>query len=275
MPELPEVETVKRGLEVALPGAIAEKVTIRRHDLRHPIPESLIKQIKGKKFIQVKRRAKYLLIEMEGGMTLLSHLGMSGSWVVRKTGEYKPQTHDHVIITLNKGRELVFNDPRRFGLLLPLKTKEVDAHALLAHLGPEPLEKAFSPVYLKDALKTRAGPIKTVLMDQKLVVGVGNIYASEALFRTKIHPATPAKQAAGRAADIIAAIQAVLKEAIKSGGSTLRNYAQASGDIGYFQHHFLVYDREGEPCTVCGTPITRIIQVGRSTYFCKHCQKPK
>ncbi|MFO1243097.1 MAG: bifunctional DNA-formamidopyrimidine glycosylase/DNA-(apurinic or apyrimidinic site) lyase [Rickettsiales bacterium] len=273
MPELPEVETVKRGLETVLPGLTVEKITVNRHDLRHPIPENLVEQIKGRKFIGVKRRAKYLLLEMEGGVTLLSHLGMSGSWVVRKKGEYKPQTHDHIILSLKGDKEAVFNDPRRFGLLLPLKTRDIDKHPLLKHLGPEPLEKAFSPDYLEEALKTRSGPIKTALMNQELVVGVGNIYASEALFRAKVHPSVPAKHVAARAKDIIYAVQAVLKDAIKSGGSTLRNYAQASGDTGYFQHYFLVYGREGKPCTVCETPISKITQVGRSTFFCKHCQK--
>lgn len=273
MPELPEVETVKRGLESVLPGALVEKTTVHRHDLRHPIPENLVRQIKGSKFLSVKRRAKYLLLEMEGGITLLSHLGMSGSWVIRKKGEYKPQTHDHIIISLSNGRELVFNDPRRFGLLLPLETQGVEQHPLLSHLGPEPLGLAFSPEYLKESLKARSGPIKTVLMNQELVVGVGNIYASEALFRTKIHPATPAKHVAGRSKEIVGAIRLVLNDAIKSGGSTLRNYAQASGDTGYFQHHFMVYGREEEPCIMCGTAISRIVQAGRSTYFCKSCQK--
>lgn len=316
MPELPEVETVRRGLEAVLPGRTIEKIVLHRADLRQPF-SSGIAELKGQTFAAIKRRAKYLLLELESGDVLLSHLGMSGTWIVRKPGEYELQKHDHVVMTLsprhspnpqgilgesslsaasaeypsrqtplrldsprisignsgNDGVELVFRDPRRFGVLLLEDQTTIRKHNLLSHLGPEPLKEAFSVAYLKEALAKRSGPVKTVLMDQQLVVGVGNIYASEALYRIGVHPAMPARKAAKHAEALVKAIQAVLKEAIKSGGSTLRNYAQASGDTGHFQHHFKVYGRDGKPCPACGTPIRKITQAGRSSFFCPKCQK--
>jgi formamidopyrimidine-DNA glycosylase len=228
----------------------------------------------GKTFQAVERRAKYLLFQLSGNFTLLGHLGMSGSYVLRSQGTQR-QNHDHVIFELDDGRELVYHDPRRFGLLLAVKSHDVQNHPLLQHLGVEPLSNAFNAGYLADALKRRKGAIKNVLMDQKLVVGVGNIYASEALFHCGIDPQIPASSCLEHTHEIVESVQTVLQAAIESGGSTLRNYATASGDTGYFQHHFAVYGKEGEECIICSQKIRKILQAGRSTFFCQSCQKAK
>jgi formamidopyrimidine-DNA glycosylase len=272
MPELPEVETTRRGLLAATKGQTIADVMVRRRDLRQPIPKQFEKTLQGAKILDVRRRAKYLLIDLDGGETLLAHLGMSGSFTVRnprKTADLL--THDHVVMTLENGHQVVFNDPRRFGVLDLLKTGEEKKHPMLAHLGPEPLSSEFSSDYLQEALKTRKGPIKPALMDQKLVVGVGNIYASESLFLAGISPLLQSDKV--KLLDsLIAAIQTTLHAAIASGGSTLRNYVGASGEVGYFQHHFHVYDRANEPCVRCGDLIKTCSQGNRSTYWCETCQ---
>jgi len=272
MPELPEVETTRRGLEPVMKGKTIAKVTVNRRDLRTPLPKSFEKTVGGQKVKALRRRAKYILIDLANGQSILAHLGMSGSMRVMKIKQYERLTHDHVIFHLGGDTLIVFNDPRRFGLIDLLKTSDETQHPLLSHLGPEPLSKDFNAAYLKAALAARKAPIKPVLMDQKLVVGVGNIYASEALFLAKIHPQTPAHEVAKHAATLVKMIQRTLEAALKSGGSTLRDYKQATGESGYFQHSFNVYERRSEPCVACDSTIVHITQAGRASYFCPTCQ---
>ncbi|MDE3060532.1 MAG: bifunctional DNA-formamidopyrimidine glycosylase/DNA-(apurinic or apyrimidinic site) lyase [Pseudomonadota bacterium] len=272
MPELPEVETVRTGLEQAIKGAAIRKVTLRRGDLRVPFPKGLAEALAGRRIASIGRRAKYLLFYLDSGDALIVHLGMTGRFLVEK----KPPVlgkHDHVVFSLADGRWLIFNDARRFGLMTLAKKSDLEAHPLLAGLGPEPFDRGFSPKYLENALAARKGPVKPVLMDQQLVVGVGNIYASEALFRAGIDPRQPAHKAAGKAKEIVAAIRQVLKDAIASGGSSLRDFLHITGYSGDFQHRFQVYGRKGKPCFACLTPIRMLRQAGRSTFFCPKCQK--
>lgn len=273
MPELPEVETVRRGLDAALKGRTVAHVQLMRPDLRRPFPEGFAARLAGRRIQGVERRAKYLLFRLEGGMVLLAHLGMSGCFSVRHEPPEKPGRHDHVLFIFTDGGALVFTDPRRFGLMDLLTVQALARHPLLAHLGPEPLEKPFSAAYLKAQLVRRSGPVKTALMDQRLVVGVGNIYASEALFAAGIDPRLPACEAAASAGKLAAAIRAVLRAAIASGGSSLRDFLQADGRPGYFQHRFRVYGREGNPCFSCGSTILSLRQAGRSTFCCPVCQE--
>ncbi len=273
MPELPEVETTRLSLLPGVEGKRITKVELRRGDLRVPFSPDFARRVSGCRVSAIRRRAKYLLFDLDSGETIIAHLGMSGSFRLAPAKGYKPRTHDHVLFTLEDGQLLAFHDPRRFGLMLLEKTKNLQKHNLLAHLGPEPLEKVFSPAYLKTALLKRKGPIKPTLMDQQLVVGVGNIYASESLFLAGIHPTTPAHLVAGDSEAIIAAIRKSLRAALKSGGSTLRDFSGANGEAGYFQHHFNVYGRRGQPCVACGAEIEEITQAGRATFFCPHCQK--
>lgn len=270
MPELPEVETTRRGLEQSVKGRKIVAVTLKRQDIRHPIPSGFAARVEGATIKDIRRRAKYLLIDLDNGESILAHLGMSGSFVVTKSQGYLPKTHDHVLFSLSGGRVMVFNDPRRFGVIDLVKTDNV--HPLLKNLGPEPLSKEFSAAYLTSRLLKRKGPIKPALMDQKLVVGVGNIYASESLHLCGISPIMPAQDVAQKAPEMIAAIRETLQAAIRSGGSTLRNYVGAENQAGYFQHHFQVYDRGGEPCLKCGSPIQSMVQAGRATYWCATCQ---
>lgn len=272
MPELPEVETVRAGLEQHVRGACITSVKVYRRDLRLPVTKGLEKTIRSLRMTRIERRAKYLLIHLEQGWVLVVHLGMSGRLIVRPSGRFAHQTHDHLLFTLTGGQEMVFNDPRRFGLVVLIKEQTLPQHPLFRALGPEPLSEAFSSAYLAEALASRSAPIKTALMDQALVVGVGNIYASEALFRVGIHPQTPAKDCVAKASSLVQAIRDVLTAAIASGGSTLRNYAKASGESGYFQHAFKVYGREGEACLLCKDNVLRITQAGRSSFFCPTCQ---
>ena len=273
MPELPEVETTRLSLLAGVEGKRIEKLELRRGDLRVPFSQHFAKRVAGRRVEAIRRRAKYLLFDLDSGETIIAHLGMSGSFRLAPAKGYRPRTHDHALFHLEGGRLLAFHDPRRFGLLLLEKTKDIQSHALFAHLGPEPLEKAFSPAYLEAALGKRKGPIKPTLMDQQLVVGVGNIYASESLFLAGIHPATPSHHVAGDAKRLIAAIQKTLRAALKSGGSTLRDFSGGDGEAGYFQHHFNTYGRRGQPCVACGHAIEEITQGGRATFFCPHCQK--
>lgn len=272
MPELPEVETTRRGLLAAVKGQRITSVTVRRYDLRQPIPKTFARAISGCTIENIRRRAKYLLIDLDSGKTILAHLGMSGSFTVRAEG-YQPKTHDHLLISLKNSRMLVFYDPRRFGVIDLIDRAGEAEHKLLVHLGPEPLSAEFSPQYLAAALRTRKGPIKPVLMDQKLVVGVGNIYASESLYICGLHPNLPAHKTAAKAPEIIAAIRTTLEAAIASGGSTLRDYANAQNEGGYFQHHFQVYERDGKPCFRCAAIVESGTHAGRSTYWCPKCQK--
>lgn len=272
MPELPEVETVRRGLETALTGARIEKALLRRADLRTPFPAGFAGKLAGRAIYAITRRAKYVLFHFDNDTVLLAHLGMTGRFSVEKKAPKTYGAHDHVVFMLEDGRAVIFNDARRFGLMALCKKSELSTHALLSHLGPEPLEKSFSPAYLKAALAKRKGPVKPVLMDQEVVVGVGNIYASEALFLAGISPLTPAMKVAGKAPLLIACIQQVLGDAITSGGSSLRDFLHVSGETGYFQHQFKVYGREGKPCMTCKKPIIAARQAGRSTFYCGGCQ---
>lgn len=273
MPELPEVETTRRGLLRSIKGQRIEAVELRRRDLRFPFPTDLEERLAGRTITDIRRRAKYLLIDLDSGDVLLAHLGMSGSLRVIHAAGYEPKKHDHVIMHLNNQTLCVFHDPRRFGILDMLARTQEATHDLLAHLGPEPLSDAFSPDYLAAMLLRRKGPIKPALMDQKLVVGVGNIYASESLFLAGIHPETPAFRTVRKAPLLVTSIQAVLNAAVASGGSTLRDFLGADGASGYFQHRFQVYERENEACTTCGSAIKSATQAGRSTYWCARCQK--
>lgn len=272
MPELPEVETTRRGLESALVGAQITRVEVRRRDLRAPIPTDFEKTLKNATILAVRRRAKYLLIDLDNGRTILCHLGMSGSFRVVKKAGFVAKTHDHVVLDLGK-HLAVFHDPRRFGVMDLVVTATTNQHSLLKNLGPEPFSEDFSSAYLKAQLTRRTGAIKPVLMDQKLVVGVGNIYASEVLFLCGLHPSLPARKAVTKVAPLIAAIRSTLEAAIASGGSTLRDYVGADETGGYFQHQFRVYGRDGEPCFRCGTCIENGTHAGRSSYWCPQCQQ--
>ncbi len=280
MPELPEVETVCRGLAKAMEGLKITRVETLRANLRIPFPKNL-KDIEGKKVVEITRRAKYIVMNLSSGLTLLLHLGMSGRMVIQgNNAEHETDKHDHMILTLSNGTRVVFNDPRRFGLVDLTTTADVEAHKFFKHLGPEPFDKSFSTAYLLEKFKGKKPAVKVALMDQRLVVGVGNIYAAEALFRARINP----KRKAGsikkaEAEKIIPAVREVLQEAIKAGGSSLRDYVQTDGELGYFQHNFAVYGRTGEKCKNCTCDIAktggvkRITQAGRSTFYCPVKQK--
>lgn len=272
MPELPEVETVRTGLARAIIDARIDRVTLRRENLRIPFPTDFVRKLTRRSITAIERRAKYLLFSLDSGDVILSHLGMSGRFLVENEMPKTLDTHDHVVWSLADGRVVIYNDPRRFGLMTLCTREELSIHPLLAGLGPEPLEREFSTSYLKSKLQTRQAPIKPVLMEQGLVVGVGNIYASEALFLAGIHPMRAASTVAGDAALLVKSIRKVLQDAIASGGSSLKDFMTVSGESGYFQHQFNVYDRAGEPCYRCKTPIMTLRQAGRSTFFCPKCQ---
>jgi formamidopyrimidine-DNA glycosylase len=280
MPELPEVETVRRGLALKISGRRIVRAELRRPDLRRPFPPLLAERLGGARIGGLSRRGKYILIELDGDGLLLLHLGMSGR--ITATGETDPAAesrdpkHDHVVLTLDDGTIVRFNDPRRFGLLDYLGRDEAARHPLLAGLGPEPLEPGFNGHYLAKALAGKLTPIKSALLDQRIVAGLGNIYVCEALFRARVSPRRLAATVVGaRAVRLAAAIQAVLCDAIEAGGSSLRDYVQADGALGYFQHHWAVYGREGEPCPgcTCAEGVSRIVQAGRSTFFCARRQR--
>jgi formamidopyrimidine-DNA glycosylase len=267
VPELPEVETVMRGLRPVLEGRRLARVEARRADLRWPIPADLRQRLTGATVTGIRRRAKYGLVDTDRGDTLIIHLGMSGRMRVDPAADEK---HDHVVIETDEGRRAVFNDARRFGSLHLVRTESAQAHPLLAGLGPEPLGQ---PVDLSP-LAGRVAPIKALLLDQRLIAGLGNIYVCEALFEAGVRPARAGGRVTGaERARLAASIPAVLMRAIAKGGSTLRDYRQADGELGYFQHEFSVYGREGEACPNCGTAIRRIVQSGRSSFFCPRCQR--
>ena len=272
MPELPEVETTRRGIEPHLGGARISEVIIRRHDLRQPVSATM-PALEGRIISGVSRRSKYLLLAIDDGSTILIHLGMSGSLRVIDPAEVWKK-HDHVGITLASGKQLRFHDPRRFGLVLRLTEADPMTHALLKNLGPEPLEDNFTADHLKSVCVKRSAAIKLVIMDAKTVVGVGNIYASEALFRAGIRPSTLANRISRPRLEKLAnAIRDVLSASILEGGTTLRDFLNSDGEPGYFKQRLFVYDRKGEPCRNCGTPIRHAVQGQRSTYWCPTCQK--
>ena len=273
MPELPEVETVCRGLSVVLEGRQLVRLELRRKDLRIPFPKGLMAAATGARVDKIHRRAKYILMDLDNGNVLIAHLGMAGRMVVAKKNA-PLEKHDHVVFVTDDGTEVRFNDPRRFGLLTYAAVTDVDSHKLFRHLGPDPLGNRFNSAALSAALKGRKTSIKAALLDQRIVVGVGNIYACESLYRAKISPKRKAGTVAGeRAERLVPAIRTVLNEAIASGGSSLRDHVQPSGELGAFQHKWQVYGRAGKPCRVhADTLIKRIVQGGRSTFFCPRCQ---
>jgi formamidopyrimidine-DNA glycosylase len=280
MPELPEVETVMRGLAARLKGERIARVAVNRADLRWPLPPGLGQALVGRRVLGFARRGKYILMRIEGGRTLLWHLGMSGRVTLTAPDETPPEAaHEHVVIETERGWRVGFVDPRRFGSLDLMDTDKEATHARLAALGPEPLDDAFTPAVLSAALKGRRTPIKAALMDQGTVAGLGNIYVCEALFRAGISPKRSAHTVAGaRAERLVPAIKATLAEAIAAGGSSLRDYRQATGELGYFQHAWKVYGRAGEPCERCpGPPVCSGIKVemqgGRSTFYCPRTQR--
>ncbi|RNF34858.1 bifunctional DNA-formamidopyrimidine glycosylase/DNA-(apurinic or apyrimidinic site) lyase [Paracoccus methylarcula] len=281
MPELPEVETVRRGLQPHLEGQRIARAEARRPDLRWPLPPDLVQVLTGATVTALRRRSKYLLADLDRGGTLLMHLGMSGRLLVEGAGlagfhrdpSILPR-HDHVVIVTGSGTTITFNDARRFGMIDLIR--EGEAHPLLAHLGPEPFDPGFDTGYLAAAFAGRRAPVKQALLDQRIVAGLGNIYVSEALHRAGIDP----RRAAGRIgkeriAALTGHIRDVLRDAIAAGGSSLRDHRQASGELGYFQHSFRVYDREGASCQTdgCAGHIRRIVQSGRSSFFCPCCQR--
>jgi len=300
MPELPEVETVRRGLQPAMEGAKIMKADVRRKDLRFPFQKDFVARLEGQTVTGLGRRAKYLMADLASGDVLLMHLGMSGSFRVLNDDEKTPgkfhfsrsedRAHDHVVFQMSSGAAIVFNDPRRFGYMKVIARNALDREPLLKDLGPEPLGNEFDAAMLARSCANKKTSLKAALLDQRVVAGLGNIYACEALFRAHLSPrrlaatlATKAGQRRGvagaeptdHARRLVGAIHAVLNQAIKAGGSSLRDHRQTSGELGYFQHSFQVYDREGETCQTagCGGIVRRFTQNGRSTFWCPKCQK--
>ena len=293
MPELPEVETVRRGLQPVMEGRIIRQVELRRGDLRFPLQKDFVARLEGQKVIGLGRRAKYLLADLASGDVLLMHLGMSGSFrVTQDQGERTPgefhyprsedRTHDHVVFHMASGAVIAFNDPRRFGYMKIVPRSELAIEPLLRGLGPEPLGNEFDAAMLASACAGKKTSLKAALLDQRVVAGLGNIYVCEALFRAHLSPKREASTLAARngtptdhAKRLVSAIHSVLNAAIEAGGSSLRDHRQTSGELGYFQHSFQVYDREGKPCKTprCGGTVKRFTQNGRSTFWCPKCQK--
>jgi len=281
MPELPEVETVMRGLDPVLTGATITSAKKRRANLRIPFPKTIEKDLKGRTITHLSRRAKYILIHLDNAQILVIHLGMSGSVSIIEPDEaYKYQTHDHFAFTLKNGTRIIYNDPRRFGMIFMMGADEADTHKAFAHLGPEPLGNQFSAPILRERIKNKKTSIKQALLDQRIVVGVGNIYACEALFMAGVNPTKRAELIKGEKLDLLVkSIRTVLRKAIKAGGSTLKDYKHADGSLGYFQHQFGVYDKEKQACPSCDCDIQktggvkRIVQSGRSTFYCSRKQK--
>jgi len=278
MPELPEVETIRRGLAAAMEGRRLTRVVVNRPDLRFPLPTGFAAALEGRTVTHVGRRAKYLLIALDDGTVAMVHLGMSGRMVIDAAPGADPATprgkHEHVTFLSGNGTAIRFSDARRFGMMDLARAETLAAHRLLRHLGPEPLEPAFDGPALAVRLRGKRTPIKAALLDQRVVAGLGNIYVCEALFRAGLSPRRGAHTVQGaRAGRLAAAIHEVLEAAIASGGSTLRDHVGATGEIGYFQHSWQVYGREGEPCPGCGRPIARTVQSGRSTFHCPTCQR--
>lgn len=294
MPELPEVETVRRGLEPVLVGARLDRVDQRRPDLRFPFPENFAARLTGRNVISLGRRAKYLLAHLEGGEVLIMHLGMSGRFFIARPGSNAQipgeflhpaggdARHDHVVFAVSNGATVTYNDARRFGFMLLAREDELEQHKLMLGLGAEPLGEKLTPDYLAARCRGKKTSLKAALLDQRIIAGLGNIYVCEALHRAGLSPRRSASSlakrsgtASSRAIRLVPAIKAVLEDAIEAGGSTLRDYYAPQGDLGYFQHSFAVYAREGLECARpgCGGTIRRIVQGGRSTFYCPRCQK--
>ena len=293
MPELPEVETVRRGLQPVMEGATILKVDARRKDLRFPFQKDFTARLDGQPVTGLGRRAKYLMADLASGDVLLMHLGMSGSFRVLKDGEGKlpgefhhprseDRAHDHVVFHMSSGAAVIFNDPRRFGYMKVIARDKLEEEPLLAGLGPDPLGNEFDAALLARACHNKKTSLKAALLDQRVVAGLGNIYVCEALYRAHLSPrrlaatlSTRKGEPTGHAVRLVEAIHTVLNQAIKAGGSSLRDHRQTSGELGYFQHSFQVYDREGKKCQTagCGGVVRRFTQNGRSTFYCPKCQK--
>jgi formamidopyrimidine-DNA glycosylase len=293
MPELPEVETVRRGLQPVMEGSKIVKMEVRRKDLRFPFQKDFVARLTGQTVTGLGRRAKYLLADLASGDVLLMHLGMSGSFRVIKDGERETpgrfqhprgedRAHDHVAFHMSSGASVVFNDPRRFGYMKIIARRALDEEPLLRGLGPEPLGNEFDAKMLAQSCANKKTSLKAALLDQRVVAGLGNIYVCEALYRSHLSPrrlaatlANRKNEPTDRAKRLVDAIGAVLNQAIKAGGSSLRDHRQTTGELGYFQHSFQVYDREGEKCQTagCGGIVKRFVQNGRSTFWCPKCQK--
>ncbi len=283
MPELPEVETVRRGLSPAMEGVVIKQADVNRPDLRWPFPDRMAERLSGQRVERLRRRSKYILADLSSGETLLIHLGMSGRMTVSgdPLGQFvqnhpPAQKHDHVVFHMANGARVTFNDPRRFGAMDLLPTATAEENKLLAVLGPEPLGNDFHERHLIEAFRGKNTPVKSALLDQGIVAGLGNIYVCEALYRGRVSPRRKAGQiSASRAASLVPIIRQVLQDAIDAGGSSLRDFRQADGELGYFQHSFDVYGREGQPCRTdgCGATIKRITQSGRSSFYCAQCQR--
>lgn len=283
MPELPEVETVRRGLAPVMEGAVIARADVNRPDLRWPFPERMAERLSGQQVIALRRRSKYILVDLASGESLLIHLGMSGRMLISgdPLGQFvhdhpAAEKHDHVVLHMATGARITFNDPRRFGAMDLLDTATAEDHKLLAALGPEPFGNDFHEAHLVAAFKGRNMPVKSALLDQRIIAGLGNIYVCEALYRAGIHPARKAGQiSARRVASLVPIIRQVLSEAIEAGGSSLKDFRRADGELGYFQHSFDVYGREGAPCRTpdCTQTIKRIVQSGRSSFYCASCQR--
>jgi len=283
MPELPEVETVRRGLLPVMEGAVIARADVNRPDLRWPLPARMAERLTGKRVTALRRRSKYILADLDSGETLLVHLGMSGRMLISgaQIGTFyhdhpAPQKHDHVVLHMEGGARITFNDARRFGAMDLIETERAADHPLLAGLGPEPFGNDFNGPYLAARLKGRKTPIKSALLDQRIVAGLGNIYVAETLFRARISPLRLAGDLGDSAAQaLVPVIREVLAEAIEAGGSSLRDFRQANGELGYFSKHFQVYDREGDACETpgCTGTVTRTVQSGRSSFWCPACQR--
>jgi formamidopyrimidine-DNA glycosylase len=276
MPELPEVETVCRGLRQKLEGKRLRHVEARRKDLRIALPKDLAQRMTGRRVQEIRRRAKYILLDLDDGTTVIMHLGMSGRILMTQGKPNALDKHDHVLVETEDDVHLRFNDARRFGLITLAPRAALDRHPLFRHLGPEPLDDGFDGPVLAAALKGRRTPIKAAILDQQTVVGVGNIYACEALFHAGLSPKRVASTVQGERADkLVAAIKTVLKKAIAAGGSSLRDYVQTSGELGYFQHEWAVYGREGQRCPSCDCQgaVKRLVQSNRSTFYCAKRQR--
>jgi formamidopyrimidine-DNA glycosylase len=279
MPELPEVETVMRGLQLRLEGRILLRAVARRPDMRWPLPPGLARRLTGARVTSFRRRAKYILMRLDSGWSVLIHLGMSGRMLVERAGRNDVTLHEHIELETDDGWRVGFVDPRRFGSVDLIETEREDTHRLLASLGPEPLDDAFCVAMLDAALAGKKTPIKAAMLDQKVVAGLGNIYVCEALFRAGVSPQRLAQSVPGaRSRRLVPAIKQTLTEAIAAGGSSLRDYTQPTGELGYFQHAWKVYGREGEPCPGCPADHTcdgvrRIVQAGRSTFYCARKQR--
>lgn len=283
MPELPEVETVRAGLAPSMEGQVITRADVNRPDLRWPFPDNMEQRLTGARVTALRRRSKYVLVDLDTGETLIIHLGMSGRMTVSgdPLGQFHhdhpaPEKHDHVVFHMDNGARITFNDPRRFGAMDLATTTNLADHWLIKPIGPEPLGNSFDEPYLIEKLRGKNTPIKTALLDQRIIAGLGNIYVCEVLFRAGINP----KRKAGalserRVVTLVPIIRDVLSEAIAAGGSSLRDYRQADGELGYFQHGFQAYDREGHRCQTpsCNGEITRITQSGRSTFYCPQCQR--